>query len=485
MSAADRATQPNILFVFPDQHRPDWVGYDGDIPVRTPTLDGLVERGTAFANAVCPSPICGPSRACLASGREYDTCGVRDHDADYPLAAPTLYGRLRDAGYHVMGTGKFDIQKHSSEQGIDGKNNLRANGFSGGVNSAGKWNAIGTASDGTPGDPYTKYLADEGLLETHLEDFERRRDPDLSYHEGVDVHATFPTPLPDHAYSDNFVGRKTVDLLRDAPDDQPWFMQVNFVGPHNPWDVTEDMHGWYRDPDVTFPDPVDPEGRLSEDKHQEVRRNYAAMIENIDRWLDRFLDVLEERGEREDTLVVFAADHGELLGDHGHWYKQFPYQSSAGVPLAVAGPGVAERGLVDPPATILDLHATFLDYAGRDPQSVDAAMDSRSMRAYLAGETTDDDAPADGGPREVVYSGFGPWRFAFDGRHKFIRGFDPERHPQKTDAWDETEVRSGLQNIDPVLFDLGADPHELSDVADANPEVVARLDDALHELRPI
>jgi choline-sulfatase len=92
---------------------------------------------------------------------------------------------------------------------------------------------------------------------------------------------------------------------------------------------------------VAVPDPVEPAGE--------------------------FLDVLEQRGERNDTLVVFASDHSEMLGDHGFWYKQRPYQTSAGVPFVVSGPGVTDRGVVDIPATILDLHATVLDYAGLDP----------------------------------------------------------------------------------------------------------------------
>jgi len=485
MSETDDPARPNILFVFPDQHRPDWVGYDGDVPVRTPTLDRLADRGTAFRNAVCPSPLCGPSRACLASGREYDRCGVRDHSADYPLAAPTLYGRLRDAGYHVLGTGKFDIQKHSSQQGPNGKRDLAANGFTDGINNAGKWDAYGKGEDGTPGEPYTSYLQDHDLLETHIEDFRRRRDPDLAYHEGVDVGATFPTALPEHAYCDNFVGRNTVELLEDAPEDQPWFMQVNFVGPHNPWDVTEEMHGWYRDPDVAFPDPVDPAGEYSAEKHQEIRRNYAAMVENIDRWVDRFLDVLEERGEREETVVVFASDHGEMLGDHGRWYKRAPHQASAGVPMVVAGAGVARRGLVETPATVLDLHATFLDYAGRDPAAVDNTMDSRSMRPYLEGAADAGDPPDAGGPRDVVFSGFGPWRFAFDGRHKLIRGFGPEADLQGFDPWDEAALSDVLGDRDPILFDLDADRHERENVADGHPDAVDLLDGALDRLRSV
>ncbi len=474
MSNRENQKAPNVLFVFPDQHRHDWVGYDGDVPVRTPNLDSLVDSGVAFRNAVCPSPLCGPSRACLAAGREYDRCGVREHDADYPLAAPTLYGRLRDAGYHVLGTGKFDLQKYSGDQGLDGTNDLDANGFTDGINNAGKWDAWGDAEDGTPGDPYTRYLHREGLLETHVEDFRRRRG------EGQ---PTFPTPLPERGYCDNYVGRNSVDLLRDAPENRPWFLQVNFTGPHNPWDVTGEMHDWYRDPDVTFPDPIDPCGELSADEHQAVRRNYAAMVQNIDRWVGELLGVVDERGDRAETVVVFASDHGEMLGDHGRWYKRLPHQSSAGVPLVVSGPGVRSRGIVDQPATVLDLHATFLDYAGVDLNAVDPGMDSQSMRPYLAGQTDADDPAEGGGPRDVVFSGYGSWRLATDGRYKLVRGYDPEVPVGDGDPWEEAVVRERLKNRDPVLFDRAVDEDELEDRAHESPAVVDRLNDHITRLR--
>jgi len=473
--------RPNVLFFFPDQHRHDWVGFDDTVPVETPTLDALASEGVAFRNAVCPSPLCGPSRACLASGSEYDSCGVRDHSADYPYADRTYFGRLRDeAGYHVMGCGKFDLQKHSGDWGIDGKNNLAVNGFSDGVNSAGYWDAFGSATDEwaagatytEPADPYVDYLADHGLAEAHIADLERRRwgvgEP------GTDVDATFPTPLPEHAYCDNWIARQGLSLLEDAPGDRPWHLVVNFAGPHNPWDVTEEMHGWYRDPDVDFPERVDP-GEMDADTAQAVRRNYAAMVENIDRWLARYLDELEARGEREDTLIVFASDHGEMLGDHGQWYKRSPYQPSVGVPLVVAGPGVRSRGVVDEPASVLDLHATFLDAAGVDP----GETDSRSLLPYLTGETD--------GHRDVVFSGIGNWRLAFDGRYKLVRGYDTDSTANDqvgdADPWDEAETKYAIRDRGPVLFDLESDPGETENVAEDHPDVVADLTAHIETLR--
>jgi choline-sulfatase len=465
--------RPNVLFFFPDQHRHDFVGFDGDVPVRTPNLDALASEGVAFRNAVCPSPVCGPSRACLASGTEYDRCGVRDHSADYPYAADTYFERLRDdAGYHVLGTGKFDLQKHSGDWGVDGRNNLAANGFSDGVNCAGKWDCVGSVADrdtdpwgvGEPADPYAAHLAAHDLLATHVRDFQRRAES------SAQGGPTFPTDLPEHAYCDNWIARRGLDLLDEAPADRPWHLVLNFAGPHNPWDVTEEMHGWYRDPDVTFPEPVEP-GDLEPEQAQEIRRNYAAMVENLDRWLGRYRERLAERGEWENTLVVFASDHGEMLGDHGQWYKRSPYHASAGVPLVVAGPGVEARGVVDEPASVLDLHATFRECAGLDPGD----GDSRSLWPYLSGATD--------GHRDVVHSGVGSWRMAFDGRFKLVRGYGPDGDAGDGDPWNEASTKRALREADPLLFDRRADPDETRNAAADHPDVVERLTAEIREVR--
>ena len=108
------------------------------------------------------------------------------------------------------------------------------------------------------------------------------------------------------------------------------------------------------------------------------------MVENIDRWVGIYLDKLRERGELENTLVIFSSDHGEMLGDHNLWGKTQPYQPSVGVPLIVAGPGVKPRAPTDVLVTTLDFTATFLDYAG---VSRPDDMDSRSLRPFLEDRT--------------------------------------------------------------------------------------------------
>lgn len=476
MTSAER---PNVLLVITDQQRHDWVGTNPDVPVRTPNYAALADRGVEFTNAVCPAPLCGPSRACLAGGMEFGRSGV-DWNDDYPLERSTYYGRLRDdGGYAVYGVGDIDLHMNTPAWGLDGTNLLAEQGFSGGVEIPGKyamcwtyredltesvWSPAALPSDVDPGpdrpaNAYMAYLEANGLLADWVEDQEERHS----------FATTRPAPVPHEAYVDNWVGRQGLEHLESAPADEPWHLAVNFVGPHAPVDVSAEMHGWYRDPDVTFPDPVNPDESLDAAAHQEARRNYAAIIENIDRWLGRYVDVLRERGELENTVVVFTSDHGEHLGDNGTWSKHSPRHQSVGVPLAVAGPGVEPRAPVSDPTTILDLHATFLDYAGVDP----GAVDSRSMRPFLAGETDTH--------RDVVRSGLGPWRMVYDGRYKLIAGYDTDDDPALTGSFskafdgDYAEATAYRGATDPILFDCETDPEETTDVAADHPDVVADL----------
>jgi len=476
---AQSALRPNILFLFTDQQRPNWLGTNPDIPISTPNLDALGERGVRFENAVTPSPLCAPARACLATGMEYDRCGVPENWVPFPVdrREETHFSRLRDeADYHVMGCGKLHLGEHRFGKAKDrslfdwdrtGRNLLEEWGFSDGTFSARKIQSTRVAEGDPPepGDPYGAYLAENGLLETHVEDYQRRMN------DGIWT-ATYPTPLPDEAYFDDWITRRGLSLIDDAPRDEPWFLQVNFQNPHHPWDVTETMHDWYRSPDVEFPDPVRCDLDVDRDTHQEIRRNYASMIEHLDMCVGRLINKLIERGELDDTLVVFSSDHGEMLGDYGQWGKHSPLQSSVGVPLIVAGPDVKDRRAFDGPVTTLDLHATFLDVAGLSFDDVD----SRSMVPFLSGDTDTH--------RDVVYSGLSAWRMVFDGRYKLVKGYDPEKRyadesePQSVDP-DRAKRLQHEREI--ILHDVTRD--ESGNLAESHPDVVEKLSAELDAIR--
>ena len=440
--AAAAPNRPNILLLFSDQHRFDWTGANRRVPVSTPNLNALARRGARFTRAVAASPLCAPARACLAAGKEYEHCRVPSNGHDYPLDQTTYYSLLRESGYHVAGCGKFDLHKATLDWGPDGKRLLKEWGFSDGIDNAGKRDAIRSGAV-TPKDPYMAYLHQRGLAATHVGDFRRRKEPS----------ATFPTPLPEEAYCDNWVGNNGLELMLRFPKGKPWHLAVNFTGPHEPWDITRRMEERCRQV-RGFPQPNgSPE--YSAETHEAIRQNYSAMVENIDRWVDIFLDELRKRGELQNTLIVYSSDHGEMLGDHDRWGKSVPYQPSVGVPLYVAGPGV-QAGLVsDALVSVMDLTATFLDYAGLHQP---AAIDSRSLKPLLEGKTRSH--------REHVLSGLGAWRLVWDGRYKLIRGFDAQRPGQ---------ARQEARDTPPLLFDLEADPLENVNLATKAKGVVERL----------
>ncbi len=422
------ATRPNFLFLLPDQHRPDFLGTNAALPIRTPHLDALAAAGTSFTRAITPSPLCAPARACLAAGRRYDRCGVPGNDTDYPLDQPTYYAALRASGYHVAGVGKFDLHKRTLDWGGDGSRSLDAWGFSEGIDNEGKRDAIKSGATDPTG-PYMAHLHARGLAAAHVEDFRRRR----TYRD------TFPTPLPDDAYCDNWIAANGLRLLERFPTDRPWHLQVNFTGPHEPMDVTAGMRDRWRD--VAFP-PPHRNLEWDAETHRQIRRNYAAMIENIDRHVGRFLDAVAARGETDSTIVIYSSDHGEMLGDHDRWAKQTYHQPSIGVPLIVAGPGVRRRATSEALVELHDLAATMLDYAGAPAP---AGMDARSLRPVLEGAAT--------AHRPFAISALGEWRLIRDERYKLV-------------------LAAG---VPPRLFDLVADPWEDRDIAGAAPAVVARL----------
>jgi len=438
-----KSKQPNILFFLPDQHRPDWLGVNNNLPLQTPNLDRLCASGMRFVNAFTPSPLCAPARACLASGRDYKRCGVPSNRENYPLDLPTYYQRLRDAGYRVGGVGKFDLHKDLATPAgkldwhLDGSRSLKEWGFTEGIDNEGKFD--GSASyraAKSPKGPYLAYLHRRGLADTYArEHAESKRQCDA-----------YVTALPDDAYCDNWLSENGLRCLRNFPPDKPWHLVVNFTGPHNPMDVTTCMHEAWKH--VDFPPPVDnDQAGYSPEDHQRNRRHYAAMIENIDRQIGRFLDIVKQRGEQGNTIVIFASDHGEMLGDHSRWGKGTWYTASSGIPFILSGPGIARGAVSQALVSLHDLTATILDYAGAEPLP---EMDAQCLRGVLESKTTEH--------RPYVVSELGDWRMVFDGRYKLVVRLN---HPD-------------------LLYDTKEDPHELQDVADTTPSIVKRLRGALN-----
>ncbi len=443
------SARPNFLFLLSDQHRPDWLGRNPEVPAPTPNIDRLAARGVDFNQAIVASPVCGPSRSCLASGMEYENCGVEVNRDAYRPEITTFYKHLRDGGYHTMACGKIDLHKGGAGRTLDGRANMEPWGFSDMLITAGKGGGYFGDSVG-PKEPYYAYLASLDPPQDRIcaEDIAMRSEPRDSNWWGM----TEPCPLADEHYLDNFTARTGLDLLDRAPDESPWFLVVNFNGPHPPMDITARMERQYRGPDRVidgFPQPHNYSGTFPAEQHVRIRQNYSAMIENIDRWLGLYQDRLRERGELDNTVIVYSSDHGEMLGDHDRWGKSVPYQASAGVPLVIAGPGIVEGVRSDSLVSLMDLSATFIDFADLP---VPTEMESQSLRALLD--------QGGGQHREFARSALkagqahaGRFRLVQDHRYKLVEGFFE----------------------DTVLYDREADPLEMENIAAAKPSEVERL----------
>ena len=425
---------PNFLFLLPDQHRPDWLGVNPDLPLRTPNLDRLSANGVRFTRAHCNSPLCAPSRACLASGRGYSRCGVVNNGQDYPLDQSTYYQALRSVGYRVAGVGKFDLHKAVLDWNLDGSRLLAEWGFTEGIDNEGKLDGSTSFTQaGAPKGPYLDFLHRRGLASVYVREHRERKK-----HLGA-----YTTALPDDAYCDNWVAENGLGFLKQFPTGQPWHLVVNFTGPHDPMDVTPTMRERWQGVDLPLPHANDHPDRAGLLRN---RQNYAAMIENIDRHVGRLVDLVRERGELDNSLIVYSSDHGDMLGDHDRWGKSVWYDPSVRVPLIIAGPGVRNGVVSDALVSLQDLAATFIDYAGAEPMPV---MDASSLCSLLSG-----DADLH---RQHVIAGLNDWRMIYDGRYKLVtRPCEP-----------------------PILFDLANDPWEDVNCVAEHPAILARLTAAL------
>lgn len=474
----------NILFFFSDQHRGDWMPYcagerppgTDDLPLRMPNIRFLMEHGTTFTRAATNSPLCVPARACLALGQDYAHCGAWNNDFCCPLDQPTFYSLLRDGGYEVSGVGKFDLHKPIMYWGEHGWiPQLDGLGFTCGIENEGKGDAVWAFQHGQPG-PYGRFMDHRGLMEVYCADHLRRaKDPSDSD----------ASDIPEDAYADNWVTKNALSELRTlAQKTSPWFLMVNFSGPHDPWDVTENMKKSWQDTALPLPE----EYTGSRSRLMGVRQNYAAMLENIDRNIGTVLNELKRLGQYEDTVILYSADHGEMLGDKNRFFKSVPYRASVHIPLVISGEGVLFGYSCDELVQLNDLAATITAIAGLQmPAGTDSRSllplatekDARPVRDYqyaaLYTDLRERDEPLDG------YESFECYRKRHIGGRLVLSNGMIEKKGWQSIATKEWKYIEYLDTGKQELYDLSADPDERTDIADSAPVLLMQLRKALHE----
>ena len=454
---------PNVLLITTDQHRWDWLGCHGTPGVETPHLDALAARGTRITGHVTNSSVCVPARIGLATGVTPLRQGAQSNDDVLSPAMPTYYQALRDAGYHVGCVGKLDLNKRDVNNGPRGDRPIAYQwGFTHPVETLGK-TISGLNVPGSSG-PYRSFLAERGLLDEYIEDYVARAEEMFAAYnkkrgnkKSTSDHWYRNSVLPADAWMDSWIGRRSCEWLEEVPTTSPWHLYISFVGPHDPFDPPEEYSERFRDADV--PEPVLDAGTaraarfdqstydLPPEELMRARRQYTAGLAAIDHQVGEVLATLDRLGMADDTLVLFSADHGEMLGDHRLFQKHYAYEPAMRIPMLAAGPGIGV-GVSDALTELVDVTATILDYADTEIPDIDG----RSMRPIFA--------DADARIRDVVTCNENPYRSIRTERWKYIHNIHAAGDPHE-------------------LYHLAVDPDETHNLIDEEPVTASELRDEL------
>jgi choline-sulfatase len=419
--------QPNILLIMADQLVPFLTGAYGHPVVQTPNLNRLAAGGICFDAAYTPYPLCAPARAAFMTGRYASSLGCFDNASVLHADQPTLAHYLTNAGYETVLSGKMHFIGPDQRHGFSRR--LTTDVFPANI----QWVPV-SGDTGQGGHAHHYVLPNVGV---------RPWTKFLSYDEETEFRA--------------------LEFIRERgcrrPTD-PFFLVASFHHPHDPFHVTQELWDLYDGAPIALPDlpdnlaetysemdrwlnevhGVDKVPLRDPDNLRALRRAYYGLVTYVDRKVGNLLAALDETGQRQNTIVIFTADHGDMLGEKGMVQKRCFYEWSARIPLIFHfpdGDGGGQR--VKTPVSLLDLMPTFLDLAAV-PEADRLPGDGRSLCPLLAGREE---------PERTVFSEYhvekvkGPAFMVRHGRYKYIH----------------------IHEHDSQLFDLETDPGEWHNLA--------------------
>lgn len=425
------AERPNFLLIIDDQHRADHLGCYGNGVVRTPNIDSIARRGARFTRFYVATPICGPNRATLMTGRMPSLHGSRMNGIPLSLDATTFVELLRAAGYATALVGKCHLQGMAGTQPVagipapvEGKTPPPR-----GLNEAVKTSAPTSLyeqefrSTWVANPDFEMTLPYYGFdhmdlcvghgdrVAGHYSNWLAARHPDPDSLSGPDnqlpgndtiAPQAYPTAIPEELYPTRYVEEKTVAYLENHAKDggKPFFLQCSFPDPHHPFTPPGKYWDMYDPDSIPVPDAFDHGNHKLPDRlallHAEreagtadrgvqqviaitereareaIALNYG-MITMIDDAVGRILATLEATGLARDTVVIFNTDHGDFMGDHQLLFKgALHYQGLIRVPFIWADPAAEAQIAGTVSAELcgtLDIAATVLDRAGLAPHN--------------------------------------------------------------------------------------------------------------------
>ena len=373
-------SRPNILWICTDQQRFDTIGALDSFGVSTPNIDRLFAEGVAFTRAYCQNPICTPSRASFLTGLYPSANHVNQNgNAYFPqrMSEHLVTRRLaEDAGYRCGLVGKLHIATAFS-----GEEPRTRDGYA-------DWLYSHAPTQEAPEkNRYQQWLREKGV------DLD-----DVFVRNGKGMHSAYRADSDPGLHQTTWCAEQAIELMHDyAQCDQPWLLSVNMFDPHPPFDAPDaccegidaevlKSPKWTPEEQARQQRMVDAGLWMQDQPHdtsdsRAVRRRYGGMVSLIDRQVGRMLEALERTGQRDDTVVIFMSDHGELAGDRGMIGKgcRF-YDELTRVPLIVSWPGRFHANRrVDDLVELVDIKPTLLELADLD---VDWTH-GRSLLGYL------------------------------------------------------------------------------------------------------
>lgn len=417
--------RPNILLLMTDQQRGDCLGIAGHPVVQTPNLDDIAGHGVYFPQARSACPVCIPARRTLMTGKKPATHGVL-MNFNTRLDGPTLPGELSRAGYQTHLCGKLHLWPHRKLFGFDSAD----------------W-ADGAKSGND--DDYVRFLRREGVTI-----------PGAGMANGIGSNAypARPFHMDERFHFTNWVTDGALNFLERRDPTLPFFLKVSYLQPHQP--LTPPRCYWDRYINMDLPEPKVgewskiydepqkglPTGawrlRITPEQQKQMQAGYYGCVNHVDDQIGRIRAVLPS-----NTIIIFVADHGEMLGDHQWIRKRNGFEGSCRIPFMINFPdsmeieqGKRSNALVE----LMDVMPTLLDAVGvQAPEG----MDGDSLMPVVRGEKTSirDVAHGECAAIPTIDSGM---QYMTDGRRKYI--YYPADGSEQ-------------------LFDLENDPDEMIDLA--------------------
>ena len=363
-------TRPNIVLIMADQLAPQFTGTYGHPVVKTPHMDALAARGVRFDAAYCNAPLCAPSRFSFMSGQLVTRIAAYDNASEFPAAIPTFAHYLRLMSYRTCLSGKMHFvgpdQLHGFEERL--------------------------TTDIYPSDH--AWTPDWELPDERIDIWYHNMD---SVREAGMAATTFQIEYDEE--TSFFARRKIFDYAMSKTT--PFAMVVSFIHPHDPYVARPEWWNLYEKGEIDMPatGPADdPHTKrlmvgieadkvaVTADEVRNARHGYYANTSYVDSKLGEIVQALTEAELIDNTIVIMTADHGDMLGERGLWYKMNFFEHSARIPMIFAGPGVSP-GVVDEPVSLVDLLPTLVEIgaAGGPAPAPGMPIDGRSLWPLVQG----------------------------------------------------------------------------------------------------